>query len=510
MDDTVIAETSPAEVESSCRAAAAACGELSDLAAWPPARRASLLRGVAEILDAHATELAGLADAETALGSLRLGGEVARTTWQLRLLADVVTDGAFLEIIIDHARASSGPQARPDLRRMLQPIGPVAVYAASNFPFAFSVAGGDTAAALAAGCPVVVKAHPGHPRTAQRTAGLVLRACRDAGAPDGTFSLVHGLEAGRVLVTDQRIRAAAFTGSPGGGRALFDLAASRPDPIPFYGELGSINPVFVTAAAVAARGPEIAAGFVGSVTLGNGQFCTKPGLLFLPSGHGLDDALAAAVRSAPVAPMLTPQIGDGFGAGIRDIADIDGVRLLAVAPSPAGPSAGPALDEGFSPDGQPVSDAVPRLFVTTAADVARHPRLARECFGPSSVVAEYRDEAELMEAATAMPGSLTAAIHAESVDEKLSRGLLAILGSRAGRLIWNGWPTGVAVTWAMHHGGPWPATTASVHTSVGPTAIRRFLTPVTFQDTPADLLPDALRDGNPLTLPRRVDGQLVP
>jgi NADP-dependent aldehyde dehydrogenase len=481
----VIADSSPADVESCCRAAAAATAEFADLAAWPLKRRAGLLRSVAEVLDAHTAELAGLADEETSLGSGRLAGEVGRTTWQLRLLADVADDGGFAEVIIDHAVAAEGAQARPDLRRMLVPIGPVAVYAAANFPFAFSVAGGDTAAALAAGCPVVVKAHPGHPRTSQRTADLVQQACHDAGAPVGTFALVQGFEAGRRLVTDPRIRAAAFTGSQRGGRALFDLAVSRPDPIPFYGELGSINPVFVTAAAVAARGPEIVAGFVASVTLGNGQFCTKPGLLFLPAGHGLDEALATAINSVPPAPMLTPEISNGFRSGTGDIAATGAVRVLGAADDPA----------------------APRLYVTTAADVAQHPRLAEECFGPSSVVAEYRYDQELVEAAGAVPGSLAAAIQAEPGDEKLIRALLASLQSRAGRIIWNGWPTGVAVTWAMHHGGPWPATTASIHTSVGPTAIRRFLVPVTFQNVPAGLLPDALQDANPLGGPRRVDGQ---
>lgn len=498
MNETLVAVSSAAEVESRCRAAAAASAELADLAAWPPSRRASLLLGVAAVLDANAAELAALADAETGLGSGRLTGEVARTTWQLQLLADVVADGAFLEVIIDHARAAEGPQARPDLRRMLQPIGPVAVYAASNFPFAFSVAGGDTAAALAAGCPAVVKAHPGHPRTSQRTAELVLQACRDAGAPDGTFGLVHGFEAGRQLVTDPRIKAAAFTGSPGGGRALFDLAASRPDPIPFYGELGSINPVFVTAAAVAARGAEIAAGFVGSVTLGNGQFCTKPGLLFLPAGHGLAGALAEAVRSVQPARMLTPGISDGFHSSARDIAGAEGVRLLGAAPDgPPDPLPGQT----------PAAEPAPRLYTASAADVIRQPRLAQECFGPSSVVAEYGDENELVDTAAAIPGSLAAAVHAEPGDEKVSRRLLEVLRTRAGRIVWNGWPTGVAVTWAMQHGGPWPATTGSIHTSVGPTALRRFLVPVTFQGTPAHLLPDALQDTNPLGLPCRVDGE---
>lgn len=480
--------TEPAEVESRCRAAAAASAELADTSAWPPARRAALLRGVADALDARATDLAALADEETSLGTGRLEGEVARTTWQLRLLADATEEGAFAGIIIDHASAASGPRAHPDLRRMLAPIGPVAVYAASNFPFAFSVAGGDTAAALAAGCPVVVKAHPGHPRTAQRTADLVLQAVAEAGGPTGAFGIIYGLEAGRQLITDPRIRAAAFTGSVRGGRALFDLAAARPDPIPFYGELGSVNPVFVTATAVSARGKEIATGFVASATLGNGQFCTKPGLLFLPAGHGLDDALREAIGGTAAAPMLTPQIRDGFAKGSRDLAGADGVRLLGSAPAAAAQR-----------------DAVPRLYSTTAEVFRQTPRLAEECFGPSSVVVEYRDEDELIAAAAAVPGSLTASVHAEPADEELSRRLLAALRGRAGRVIWNGWPTGVAVTWAQHHGGPWPATTASRHTSVGTTAIERFLVPVTFQDVPDHLLPEGLREANPLGLPRRVD-----
>lgn len=488
---TPVAETTPEEVEGHCRAAAVASAELADPAQWPLARRAGLLRSVAEALDDSAAELASLADEETALGTGRLTGEVGRTTWQLRLLADATAEGSFSEVIIDHARSSDGPQARPDLRRMLLPIGPVAVYAAANFPFAFSVAGGDTAAALAAGCPVVVKAHPGHPRTAQRTAELVTQACRGAGAPDGTFSLVHGLDAGRQLVTDPRIRAAAFTGSRRGGRALFDLAASRPDPIPFYGELGSINPVFVTPAAAAARGAEIAAGFAASMTAGNGQFCTKPGLLFLPEGHGMGEALAEELRSHAAGPMLTPQIRDGFSAGVRDLAETDGVRLLAAAPA--------------ADDGGPL--AAPRLYATAAQALARHPHLADECFGPCSLVAEYADEEDLIAAAAALPGSLAAAVHAEHTDEQLSRRLLWTVRSRAGRIVWNGWPTGVAVTWAIHHGGPWPATTAPGHTSVGPTAVRRFLVPVTFQDTPEHLLPGVLQDANPQHLPRRVNGQ---
>lgn len=493
MADTLVTETSPSEVESRCLAAEQACGVFADPGAWPPARRADLLRGVAAALDAQARDLGALADEETSLGATRLTGEVARTTWQLRLLADATAGGSFAGIIIDHARAASGPQAHPDLRRMLVPIGPVAVYAASNFPFAFSVAGGDTAAALAAGCPVVVKAHPGHPRTSQRTADLVEAAVTDAGAPAGTFGLVHGLDAGRALITDPRIKAAAFTGSQAGGRALFDLAASRPDPIPFYGELGSVNPVFVTAAAVAARGAEIAAGFVASVTLGYGQFCTKPGLIFLPAGHGLEGALAEAIEGSATGPLLTPQIRDGFDAGTRELDGARGVRLLAIA-RPA----------GSAPPGSAPAPA-PRLYATTADVLAASPSLTRECFGPSSVIVTYDGDDEMVRAASALPGSLAAAVHAEDGDDALSRRLLAALRARTGRVIWNGWPTGVAVTWAMHHGGPWPATTAPLHTSVGTTAIRRFLVPVTFQDVPDRLLPGALQEANPLDIPRRVD-----
>jgi NADP-dependent aldehyde dehydrogenase len=411
---------------------------------------------------------------------------------QLELFADAVSEGSYLEIVLDRANPNAAPAPRPDLRRMLVPLGPVAVFAASNFPFAFSVAGGDTASALAAGCPVVVKAHPGHPGLSVRCGRLVAGALRAAGAADGTFAVVHGVDAGRALVTHPAITAVGFTGSLAGGRALFDLANARPDPIPFYGELGSLNPTVVTPGAVAARGDQIAAGFVGSFTLGSGQFCTKPGLLFLPRGHGLEEGLAGAVASAAVGPLLNERIFHGYAHGAARMAGVPGVRPI-VASTPHTPEGGYRVGPG--------------LFAVDAADLVTHAdTLLEETFGPVALIVEYESDADLDRALDAVPGSLTATLHADAATESdRAKGLFARLSSRAGRVIWDGWPTGVAVTWAQHHGGPWPATTASVHTSVGVTAMRRFLRPVVYQNVPDDLLPAALRESNPLGLPRRIN-----
>jgi NADP-dependent aldehyde dehydrogenase len=432
-----VPETTLETVAASGVTAANAARALAEL---PLSERAALLDAVADALEAAADELVTLADAETALGRARLTGEMERTTGQLRLLAGEARGDGFQRDAVE-----------PGFVRALLPMGPVAVYAASNFPFAFSVAGGDTASAWAAGCPVIVKAHPGHPRTSVRTAEIIADALAKAGAPEGTFAIVHGLEAGLALIKNPHIKAAAFTGSVRGGRALFDAAVSRPDPIPFYGELGSVNPVFVTPSAVAARGEEIARGYVGSFTLGSGQFCTKPGLLFLPAGHGLEAALAQAIASAEAPSLLTPQIADAFRTGVE--------RLAA------------------------------HLFAVTAEEFATRPELTEECFGPASVIVEYASEEELGAAAAAVPGSLTATVHAEPSDADLARVLVAELARHVGRVVYNGWPTGVAVNRAMHHGGPWPATTAPLHTSVGTAAIRRFQVPVTFQDLPGELLP---------------------
>ncbi len=449
--------------------------------------RAGWLRAIADTLDAHVAELVEIADRETRLGVARLTGEVARTTGQLRLFAGVVDEGAYLEITVDDSDASAAPP-RPELRRFLTALGPVAVFSASNFPFAFSVAGGDTASALAAGNPVIVKAHSGHLELSRRTAELVIEALRAAGAPEGSFALVEGREAGNALVQHPVIQAAGFTGSVSGGRALFDLASARPDPIPFYGELGSVNPVVLTPAAVQTRGTALAGGLVGSFTLGAGQFCTKPGVVFVPAGAGFEDAVSAAVAPVPGGPLLTDRITDAFPDGIRNLLADESTEVIAH---------GAETTDG----------ARPVVLTTDAAAVAARPEtLLEEVFGPLTLLVRYADETQLHAALSAVPGSLTATLHAEDsddVDETVD-----LLQQRAGRVLFAGWPTGVAVTWSQQHGGPWPATT-SLHTSVGATAIRRFLRPVAYQDAPQRLLPAALRDEALTRTPHRRNGKLV-
>ncbi len=457
------------------------------------ADRAAWLEALAAALEEHRGELVAIAHRETHLSETRLDGEVTRTAAQLRFFAGVAREGSYLEATLDSPDPSTTPP-RPDLRRMLRPIGAVAVFTASNFPFAFSVLGNDTASALAAGCAVVVKAHPGHPELSRRTAELAVAALAGAGAPDGVISLVEGVEAGVALVQHPSIAAVGFTGSARGGRALFDLACARPAPIPFYGELGSINPVVITEAAAQDRAAELAAGLVGSFTRDGGQYCTKPGLVFVPAGTGFEDALAALVADAPAQRLLTEGMSGAFARGAdafarRDDVDVIGtVRELSDGVDVADPSA-PVAILVDAPD-----------FVASSED------FLAECFGPLTVVVRYADEAELNAAIGELEGSLTATIQ-HAPDEDVAA-LTTALSGIAGRVVFNGWPTGVAIAWAQHHGGSWPATTASVHTSVGATAIRRFLTPVAYQDAPASALPLELRDGNPLGIPRRVDGAL--
>jgi len=451
--------------------------------------RADWLEHMATRLDAAADDLVPLAAQETHLGVDRLQGELKRTTFQLRLFAEILRDGSFLQATIDHPDPAWPMGPRPDLRRMLRPIGPVAVYAASNFPFAFSVAGGDTASALAAGCPVLLKANPSHPELSAATGAHVFDALAEAGAPDGIFAVVLGFETGIALVKDARVRAASFTGSLRGGRALFDLAVSRPEPIPFYGELGSVNPAFVTPDAGAQRADEVAAGFVGSMSLGNGQFCTKPGLLFVPAGSGLEDRVAVLAGERPAAPMLSEHIRSGYSQALEQLAKRPGVRVIVGEVDPEG-------------------DPAPTILATTVSDlVADSEALTEECFGPAALVVSYTSEDELLAAARVFEGQLTATIHS-SGPEPLTSALLDVLTERVGRVVWNGWPTGVSVTYAQHHGGPYPATTSVQTTSVGTAAIDRFLRPVTYQDAPDDVLPPALQDVNPWRLPRRVDGVL--
>jgi NADP-dependent aldehyde dehydrogenase len=481
-------DSSPDELETVLAAAARAAPVL---AAWSPADRARLLRALGAAVDDAADDLVPLAMHESALPEVRLRGELARASGQLRLFAEVVEEGSFLEVVIDNPDPAAVPVPRPDLRRMLVPLGPVLVFAAGNFPFAFSVPGGDTAAALAAGCPVVVKAHPGHPRLALRTVEVLQAAVARAGAPEGTVALVLGTDAGVAALRDRRTSAAAFTGSLHGGRALHDIACARPDPIPFYGELGSINPVVVSPGAVRERAGELVRGYVGSFSLGIGQFCTKPGLLLLPRGHDMEELLAEEVRVATGGRMLTPGISDAFARGLAQFEGLPGVRRLATGAGEGG--------------------AVPTLFALDAPTFLAHAdALLTECFGPSSLVVEYDGQAQLEQVVDVLTGSLTATVHGSESEAAELEPLVRRLHERAGRVIWNGWPTGVAVAWAMHHGGPWPATVGSVHTSVGATAVRRFQRPVCYQDAPAAVLPAALRDGNPLGVPRRIDGRMEP
>ncbi|MGY3683545.1 aldehyde dehydrogenase (NADP(+)) [Streptomyces sp. TE33382] len=456
--------------------------------------RAAFLRTAADLLAEDGERIIEAADAETALGPVRLTGELARTAAQLRAFAEVVDEGAYLGIHIDHEDGTRTPPW-PDLRRYRIPLGVVAVYAAGNFPLAFSVPGGDTASALAAGCPVVVKAHPGHPATSELCASVLRRAAARVGLPEDVLTLVHGFGAGVELIKHPLVSAAGFTGSVRGGRALFDAAAARPAPIPFHGELGSLNPVVVTEAAAAERGERIGAGLGGSMTMGAGQFCTKPGFVLAPAdeaGDRLLKALAETVGAAGAGVMLDHRIRDAFLAGVRERA------ALADVEAPVIPGAGGehAVCAGFL--------TVPAARLTAEGP---HDALLEECFGPVTVVARYASEDELTAVLSRLPGNLTATLQISA--EEAAGGaaaLLAALAPLAGRVLVNGWPTGVAVAPAQHHGGPYPAST-STSTSVGATAIERWLRPVSYQGTPEALLPPELREDNPLGLPRRVDGR---
>ncbi|WP_381563608.1 aldehyde dehydrogenase (NADP(+)) [Streptomyces eurythermus] len=490
--EQVAVEATAQEVDAAARAAEAAREALADRAV-----RAALLRSAAAGLDAARDALVETADAETALGRVRLSGELARTVYQLRAFADIVDEGAFLDVVIDHPDAGATPPV-PDLRRYKVPLGVVAVYSASNFPFAFSVAGGDTASALAAGCPVVVKSHPDHPALSERVAEVLRRAAAEHGVPEGVVGLVHGFQAGIELIKHPLVAAAGFTGSVRGGRALFDAAAARPVPIPFHGELGSLNPVLVTEAAAAERAEEIGGGLAGSMTLGVGQFCVKPGLVLVPSGGAGDrlvKSLADAVAGTDAGVLLDHRMRDNFIAGVAERAELPDVD----APVTPGEGGEHTVSAGFL--------TVPAAKLTEEGD---HDLLLEECFGPVTVVARYADEQEAKAVLSRLPGNLTATVQLSS-QEAAGQGrgpeLLAELTPLAGRVLVNGWPTGVAVAPAQHHGGPYPATT-STSTSVGGTAIERWLRPVVYQNAPEALLPAELKDDNPLGLPRRFNGRL--
>jgi NADP-dependent aldehyde dehydrogenase len=478
-------ESSSGEVATAIEAAAAAADAV---AAVPPETRSSWLNAIADDLAARADELVALADEETALGLPRLAGELAGAARSMRFYGSVAAEGSYLRPVIDHA-APHIP--RPDVRRVQVPLGPVAVFGASNFPFGFGVLGHDTASAIAAGCPVVVKAHPAHPRLSARLAEIATRALAEAGAPAGTLGIVHGFDAGARLVTHPLIRAVGFTGSQAGGMALWRLAATRHEVIPVYAEMGTVNTVVVTPAAAARRGAEIAAGFVGSFTLGMGQFCTKPGLLLVPAGAGMADEVARALESAaPQGWLLTEAIAAAYAEGIGRLQEA-GAKVIARVPAAGG---------GWA--------ASPVVLQADARSMTAGSPLLEECFGPVAIVVEYAGDQAGSVPVHVLPGSLAAGVHGEDHDDPYLAPLVAELSRRCGRVVVNGWPTGVAVGWAQHHGGPWPATSTPAHTSVGAAALDRFTRPVAYQDVPDGALPPALRDGNPWRLSRRVDGIL--
>ena len=459
-------------------------------------KRAAFLEAIGDEILALGDALVDRACAESGLPRARIEGERGRTVGQLKLFAAVVRAGHWLDLRVDTALPDRKPLARSDLRQRHIALGPVAVFGASNFPLAFSVAGGDTASALAAGCPVVVKGHPAHPGTGALVGEAVRKAVAAQGLPSGTFTLLLGAnETGAALVRDPRIKAVGFTGSRNGGLALAALAAARPEPIPVYAEMSSINPVYLMPGALAARAEALGKAFVGSLTMGAGQFCTNPGLVLALAGPDLDTFVASAAKAlqdyAPAA-MLSPGIHAAYEAGRKALAGNGRVKHVA---------------DGKVGEG--VNRGTGALFVAEASDFLADETLSHEVFGASSLVVRCRDAEELVKVSRKFEGQLTATLHLEPGDAALAKRLIPILEVKAGRILANGWPTGVEVSHAMVHGGPFPATSDGRSTSVGTLAIRRFLRPVCYQDLSSDLLPEALRDTTLGTLPHLMDGRAV-
>ena len=474
-----IAEHSKKEVDALIELAAAT---RSSLAQQSPAERAHLLRAIASEIEACRASLIESACAETALPEGRIGGEITRTTVQFELFARLVESGKHLGVVIDKADPNYSPTPRPDLRKLNQPLGVVAIFAASNFPLAFSVAGGDAASAIAAGNPVVAKAHPAHPNTCATIEKAVKAALTQCGISTDAFSIVQGInpEISHWLALHSEIKAIGFTGSETVGRILVNLAADREEPIPVYAEMGSLNPVFVTATAIADRSEVLAKGLVDSALMGSGQFCTKPGLIFTPANSEFLATMKSHLATLSVAPLLSKSIADRYSAAIADLAKVGQIEIASGTPS----------TEGFA--------ATPTIFFTDWATASKNSSLLEEHFGPTTVVITC-NESEYPHIAQSLHGQLTATIQGTETDDP--KELLAILKEKAGRVIWNGFPTGVAVTSAMNHGGPWPA--SSTHTtSVGIDAIYRFMRPVAYQGFAQNVLPAALQDANPWSVPQ--------
>ena len=479
------ATTSPARVAALVAAAALAA---EAVAGSSPSERERWLDDLADSLEQATDELVDLADAETALGQERLRGELSKTSAQARFYGAVAAEGSWLSARLDQV---AGP-APMDLRRANLPVGPVAVFGASNFPFSFGAVGHDTLSALAAGCPVLVKAHPAHPRLSVRLGQVVAASLAECGAPAGAFGLVVGFDPGLALLDAPEVRAVAFTGSQAAGMALVDRASARAQPVPVFAEMGTVNPVVVTPAAAGGDLVAFAQGFVGSFTLGQGQFCTKPGLLIVPRGAGAGEAVAAALATATPGWLLTERMVTSYEDGLESLVAAGGRRL----------GQGGRHTTGFA--------VAPTVFAADITDLRQGSMLLEECFGPVALVVEYGDTAQLKALLGRLQPSLAGAVATAGADDPDAAWLIAQLSTRVGRVVVNGWPTGVATTWAQQHGGPWPATSRSDATSVGAAALDRFTRPVAFQDVPESALPAALRADNPWRLSRRVNGVLEP
>ena len=489
--DPGYAEASAEQVQRACEAAGAAA---QAFAASDPKVRAALLRDIGEGLKKLGDTLVQRVHAETALPAARIEGERARTVLQLNQFAALVEEGSWVDARIDHGDPDRQPQPKPDLRRMFVPLGPVAVFGASNFPLAYSVAGGDTASALAAGCPVVVKGHPAHPGTSELVGRVVHDAVRKHGLPAGTFSLVHGRshETGGAIVRHEAIKAVGFTGSHGGGRALFDLAAARREPIPVFAEMGSANPVVILPNALKRRGSKIAEQLAASALLAQGQFCTSPGMVMWLHGEG-EEAFAAGLRerltAAKPGPTVHPTIRHGFEQAMKDLQTLP-VEVTSGSAEPAG-----------------VSEVCPALLRATPAAIRANERLRSEIYGPAVLGVACRTDEELHQVIDSLEGHLTATVHGDGDDFERHRDVLEALRRKVGRLIANGVPTGVEVSPAMVHGGPYPAASDSRFSAVGTTSIQRWVRPACWQDWPQQLLPAELRDDNPRGIKQLVDGR---
>ena len=471
-------------VDSQVKDAHAAWLQIRD---WKSAQIVTLLESIADALDHAKADLVPVAMEETNLPEARLTGEVGRTSGQLRLMARAVEDRTYLDITIDHADSSLTPP-RPDLRLKSTSLGVVGVFGASNFPFAFGVAGGDTASALAAGCAVVIKVNPGHPRVSRMVGKIMIAAALKAGAPAGLISLVEDFDAGMALVEHPLTAAIAFTGSTHGGRALFDAANRREIPIPFYGELGGLNPVFVTRSVASDKAKETAEGFLGSITMGAGQFCTKPGFLIVDGASEINAELATLVSAAPAQKLLNSNIVKLHDKNRDEIAHVPGMSLVA------------QNSEG--------GDTKVSVYTISAKDFLKAGESAkREVFGPTAVVINCANTDELLRVAESFSGTLTSGIHAIESDPMDLSQLISIVERISGRIVWNQWPTGLAVTWAMQHGGPYPASTNPLFTSVGAKAILRFRRPITYQNFPQNYLSPVLREGAAELKNARINGK---